>query len=154
VSGRDDPSLSAGLKEFGARENTIGPAVALPIGAAFSNVAKSVAGRFINPLVDVFDTRDLAGCSSCPKGAGKANGKGDVLSGSPTMCSLVLGAELPFLIVSAGTWCPMIVPPITDAVVNSGGGVSDSSASRTRPVGTVRVSGGRNCFTGGAAASR
>lgn len=104
------PSLLTGFKEFITRGNVIDLAVAVVIGAAFTNIVNSVVNGVINPLVGAFGTKDLAGYSSCLKGPCVVNSKGEVTSGIHIMWGSVLGAALTFLITAAVVYFLMVVP--------------------------------------------
>lgn len=60
-------SLLGGFKAFLMRGNVIDLAVAVVIGAAFTNIVNSVVKGIINPLVGAFGTKDLESYSSCLK---------------------------------------------------------------------------------------
>jgi large conductance mechanosensitive channel len=110
VSDTTKPSLLAGFKEFIMRGNVIDLAVAVVIGAAFSNIVNSVVTGIINPLVGAFGTKDLAGYSSCLKGPCVTNDKGEVVDGIRIMWGSVLGATLTFLITAAVVYFLMVLP--------------------------------------------
>lgn len=104
------PSLMAGFKEFVMRGNVIDLAVAVVIGAAFTNIVNSVVNGVINPLVGAFGTKDLAGYSSCLKGPCTANDKGEVVAGIRIQWGSVVSASLTFLITAAVVYFLMVVP--------------------------------------------
>jgi large conductance mechanosensitive channel len=104
------PSLLAGFKEFITRGNVIDLAVAVVVGAAFSNIVNSVVKGIINPLVGAFGTKDLAGYSSCLKGPCVVDSKGETVSGIHIMWGSVLGATLTFLITAAVVYFLMVLP--------------------------------------------
>lgn len=104
------PSLLAGFKEFVMRGNVIDLAVAVVIGAAFTNIVNSMVSGVINPLVGAFGTKDLAGYSSCLKGPCAVNGKGDVVTGIRILWGSVVSASLTFLITAAVVYFLMVVP--------------------------------------------
>jgi large conductance mechanosensitive channel len=110
VSDTSNPSLLAGFKEFVMRGNVIDLAVAVVIGAAFSNVVNSVVNGLINPLVGAFGTKDLAGYSSCLKGPCTANDKGQIVEGVRILWGSVLSAGLTFLITAAVVYFLMVAP--------------------------------------------
>ncbi|WP_333768571.1 large conductance mechanosensitive channel protein MscL [Streptomyces sp. IBSBF 2435] len=103
-------SLLAGFKEFVMRGNVIDLAVAVVIGATFSNVVNSVANGIINPLVGAFGTKDLTGYSSCLKGPCVVNGKGEVTSGIHSLWGSVVSATPTFLITAAVVYFLMVLP--------------------------------------------
>lgn len=110
MSQADQPSLLAGFKEFITRGNVIDLAVAVVIGAAFSNIVNSVVNGIINPLVGAFGTKDLAGYSSCLKGPCVVDGKGETVSGIHVLWGSVLSAALTFLITAAVVYFLMVLP--------------------------------------------
>ncbi|WP_329178308.1 large conductance mechanosensitive channel protein MscL [Streptomyces sp. NBC_01477] len=110
MSDAGKPSLLAGFKEFVMRGNVIDLAVAVVIGAAFSNVVNSVVNGTINPLVGAFGTKDLAGYSSCLKGPCVVNDKGEATSGIHILWGSVVSATLTFLITAAVVYFLMVLP--------------------------------------------
>ncbi|MFE6778378.1 large conductance mechanosensitive channel protein MscL [Streptomyces sp. NPDC057702] len=103
-------SVLDGFKAFLMRGNVIDLAVAVVIGAAFTNVVNSVVKGVINPLVGAFGTKDLDRYSSCLKGPCETNEAGDVVSGVPIMWGTVLSATLTFLITAAVVYFLMVLP--------------------------------------------
>jgi large conductance mechanosensitive channel len=110
VTQTSKPSLLAGFKEFVMRGNVIDLAVAVVIGAAFTNIVNSVVNGVINPLVGAFGTKDLAGYSSCLKGPCTVNDKGEVIGGIRIQWGSVVSASLTFLITAAVVYFLMVVP--------------------------------------------
>lgn len=110
MTDRKKPSVLAGFKEFITRGNVIDLAVAVVIGAAFTNIVNSVVNGVINPLVGAFGTKDLVGYSSCLKGPCVVNDKGEVISGIHILWGSVLSAVLTFLITAAVVYFLMVVP--------------------------------------------
>ncbi|GGT61810.1 large-conductance mechanosensitive channel [Streptomyces purpureus] len=100
----------AGFKAFLMRGNVIDLAVAVVIGAAFTNIVNSVVKGVINPLVGAFGTKDLESYQSCLKGPCEVNDAGEVVSGIPIMWGLVLSAVLSFLITAAVVYFLMVLP--------------------------------------------
>jgi large conductance mechanosensitive channel len=92
------------------RGNVIDLAVAVVIGAAFSNVVNSVVNGFTNPLAGAFGTKGLAGYSSCPKGPCTVKGKGEAVRGIRILWGSVLSAGLTFLITAAVVYFVMVAP--------------------------------------------
>ncbi|MGW3865461.1 large conductance mechanosensitive channel protein MscL, partial [Streptomyces sp. NPDC005047] len=68
MSEKSDPSIWQGFKAFLMRGNVIDLAVAVVIGAAFTNIVNSVVKGVINPLIGAFGTQSLDSYSSCLKG--------------------------------------------------------------------------------------
>ena len=67
VSEKKKESVLAGFKAFLMRGNVVDLAVAVVIGAAFTNIVNSVVKGIINPVVGAFGTKDLESYSSCIK---------------------------------------------------------------------------------------
>jgi large conductance mechanosensitive channel len=104
------PSIWAGFKAFLMRGNVIDLAVAVVIGAAFTNIVNSVVKGIINPLVGAFGTTDLEKYSSCLQGPCKTAADGTVKSGIPIMWGTVLSSALSFLITAAVVYFLMVLP--------------------------------------------
>ncbi|WP_438293371.1 large conductance mechanosensitive channel protein MscL [Streptomyces sp. HUAS TT7] len=94
----------AGFKAFLMRGNVIDLAVAVVIGAAFTNVVNSVVKGVINPLVGAFGTKDLESYASCLKGPCTAD------SGIRIAWGGVLSALLSFIITAAVVYFLMVLP--------------------------------------------
>ncbi|MFI9362602.1 large conductance mechanosensitive channel protein MscL [Kitasatospora sp. NPDC053057] len=99
-----------GFKEFLLRGNVVELAVAVVIGAAFTNIVNAFVKGVINPIVGVFGTKDLASYSSCLKGPCEVSGTGEVTSGILILWGSVLSAALQFLITAAVVYFVLIVP--------------------------------------------
>ncbi|MFF3454690.1 large conductance mechanosensitive channel protein MscL [Streptomyces sp. NPDC002730] len=101
-------SVLEGFKAFLMRGNVIDLAVAVVIGAAFTQIVNAVVKGVINPLVGAFGTKDLDSYSSCLKGTCKmVNGEVD---GIRIMWGSVLGATLTFLITATVVYFLMVLP--------------------------------------------
>ncbi|MFI1017432.1 large conductance mechanosensitive channel protein MscL [Streptomyces sp. NPDC020965] len=101
-------SVLDGFKAFLLRGNVIDLAVAVVIGAAFTQIVNAVVKGVINPLVGAFGTKDLDSYSSCIKGTCKVvNGEVD---GIKIMWGSVIGATLTFLITAAVVYFLMVLP--------------------------------------------
>ncbi|MFD5464388.1 large conductance mechanosensitive channel protein MscL [Kitasatospora sp. NPDC127059] len=99
-----------GFKEFLLRGNVVELAVAVVIGAAFTNIVNAFVKGVINPIVGVFGTKDLASYSSCLKGPCEVSATGEVTSGILILWGTVLSAALQFLITAAVVYFVLIVP--------------------------------------------
>ena len=108
MSEKSDPSLWQGFKAFLMRGNVIDLAVAVVIGAAFTNIVNSVVKGVINPLIGAFGTQSLDSYSSCLKGP--CTGTGDTATGVRILWGSVLGATLSFLITAAVVYFLMVLP--------------------------------------------
>ncbi|MGW8743293.1 large conductance mechanosensitive channel protein MscL [Streptomyces sp. NPDC055794] len=108
MSEKSDPSIWQGFKAFLMRGNVIDLAVAVVIGAAFTNIVNSVVKGVINPLIGAFGTQSLDSYSSCLKGP--CTGTGDTATGVRILWGSVLGATLSFLITAAVVYFLMVLP--------------------------------------------
>jgi large conductance mechanosensitive channel len=97
-----------GFKAFLMRGNVIDLAVAVVIGAAFTNIVNSVVKGIINPLVGAVGTKNLDNYSSCLKDP--CNGSGTTAHGIRIMWGSVLGATLSFVITAAVVYFLMVLP--------------------------------------------
>ncbi|MFI9296435.1 large conductance mechanosensitive channel protein MscL [Streptomyces gardneri] len=101
-------SLLGGFKAFLMRGNVIDLAVAVVIGAAFTNIVNSVVKGIINPVVGAFGTKDLESYSSCIKGSCVVvNGE---VQGVQLQWGLVLSAVLSFIITAGVVYFLMVLP--------------------------------------------
>jgi len=108
---KKDPSLLDGFKAFLMRGNVVDLAVAVVIGAAFTNIVNSLVKGVINPLVGAFGTKDLDRYSSCLKDPCNFDrATGTATSGIPIMWGTVLSATLTFLITAAVVYFLMVLP--------------------------------------------
>ncbi len=110
MSEKKKPSVWDGFKTFLTRGNVVDLAVAVVIGAAFTNVVNSVVKGIINPVVGAFGTKDLDKYSSCLKSPCVMAEDGTVTSGIPIMWGTVLSAVLTFLITAAVVYFLMVLP--------------------------------------------
>ncbi|MFF9604872.1 MscL family protein [Streptomyces sp. NPDC014684] len=92
------------------RGNVIDLAVAVVIGAAFTNIVNSVVKGLINPLVGAIGTKNLDHYSSCLKAPCVVTADGSVKSGVPIMWGSVAGATLSFVITAAVVYFLMVLP--------------------------------------------
>ncbi|HZX40072.1 MAG TPA: MscL family protein [Streptomyces sp.] len=101
-------SVLEGFKVFLMRGNVIDLAVAVVIGAAFTQIVNSVVKGVINPVVGAFGTKELDSYSSCLKGSCKTvNGEVD---GIQILWGSVLSATLTFVITAAVVYFLMVLP--------------------------------------------
>ncbi|MFE4055733.1 large conductance mechanosensitive channel protein MscL [Streptomyces sp. NPDC059096] len=107
---KEKESILEGFKAFLMRGNVIDLAVAVVIGAAFTNVVTSVVKGVINPVVGAFGTQDLNRYSSCLKAPCETNAAGEATEGIPIMWGTVLSAVLTFLITAAVVYFLMVLP--------------------------------------------
>ena len=104
-------SLLEGFKAFLMRGNVIDLAVAVVIGAAFTNIVNSIVKGVINPLVGAFGTQDLESYSSCLKGPCETDpATGEATEGIRILWGSVLSSTLSFLITAAVVYFLMVLP--------------------------------------------
>ncbi|NED00697.1 large conductance mechanosensitive channel protein MscL [Streptomyces sp. SID6648] len=103
-------SLLEGFKAFLMRGNVIDLAVAVVIGAAFTNIVNAVVKGIINPLVGAFGTQDLDNYSSCLQGPCTTDPKTGKMDGIEILWGSVLSATLSFLITAAVVYFLMVLP--------------------------------------------
>ena len=108
MSDKKQPGVWEGFKAFLMRGNVIDLAVAVVIGAAFTNIVNSVVKGIINPLVGAVGTKNLDSYSSCLKSP--CEGTGDTARGIRLMWGSVLGATLSFVITAAVVYFLMVLP--------------------------------------------
>ncbi|CAM5510452.1 large conductance mechanosensitive channel protein MscL [Streptomyces pilosus] len=108
MSDREKTSVLQGFKAFLMRGNVVDLAVAVVIGAAFTNIVNAVVKGVINPLVGAFGTKDLDSYSSCLKGP--CEGTGDAATGVRILWGSVLGSTLQFVITAAVVYFLMVLP--------------------------------------------
>ncbi|MGY6020315.1 large conductance mechanosensitive channel protein MscL [Streptomyces spinosirectus] len=104
MSEKKDPSVWQGFKAFLMRGNVVDLAVAVVIGAAFTNIVNSLVKGIINPLVGAIGTKNLDNYSSCLSETCKGDQGIRLLWGS------VLGATLTFVITAAVVYFLMVLP--------------------------------------------
>ncbi|MER5384506.1 large conductance mechanosensitive channel protein MscL [Streptomyces sp. NPDC002688] len=108
MSDKKQPGVWEGFKAFLMRGNVIDLAVAVVIGAAFTNIVNSVVKGIINPLVGAVGTKNLDSYSSCLKSP--CEGTGETATGIRLMWGSVLGATLSFVITAAVVYFLMVLP--------------------------------------------
>ncbi|WP_210588356.1 large conductance mechanosensitive channel protein MscL [Streptomyces sp. GESEQ-35] len=104
MSEKKEPSIWDGFKAFLMRGNVVDLAVAVVIGAAFTNIVNAVVKGMINPLVGAIGTKNLDNYSSCLSD----NCQGD--QGIQLLWGSVLGAALSFVITAAVVYFLMVLP--------------------------------------------
>ncbi|MEV1078391.1 large conductance mechanosensitive channel protein MscL [Streptomyces sp. NPDC050211] len=104
MSEKKEPSIWEGFKTFLMRGNVVDLAVAVVIGAAFTNIVNAVVKGLINPLVGAIGTKNLDNYSSCLSD----NCQGD--QGIRLLWGSVLGATLSFVITAAVVYFLMVLP--------------------------------------------
>ncbi|MEV6764809.1 large conductance mechanosensitive channel protein MscL [Streptomyces sp. NPDC051105] len=104
MSEKNEPGIWQGFKAFLMRGNVVDLAVAVVIGAAFTNIVNSVVKGIINPLVGAIGTKNLDRYSSCLSSSCQGT------HGIQLMWGSVLGATLSFVITAAVVYFLMILP--------------------------------------------
>ncbi|MEU1199476.1 large conductance mechanosensitive channel protein MscL [Streptomyces sp. NPDC005813] len=108
MSEKKQPGIWEGFKAFLMRGNVVDLAVAVVIGAAFTNIVNSVVKGIINPLVGAIGTKNLDSYSTCIKDP--CTGSGDTATGVRILWGSVLGATLSFVITAAVVYFLMVLP--------------------------------------------
>ncbi|MEU1292337.1 large conductance mechanosensitive channel protein MscL [Streptomyces sp. NPDC005840] len=104
MSEKREPTVLQGFKAFLMRGNVVDLAVAVVIGAAFTNIVNAVVKGIINPVVGAIGTQNLDDYSSCLTSTCKGDEGIKILWGS------VLGATLSFVITAAVVYFLMVLP--------------------------------------------
>ncbi|WP_030163892.1 large conductance mechanosensitive channel protein MscL [Streptomyces sp. NRRL S-813] len=104
MSAKKDPSVWEGFKAFLMRGNVVDLAVAVVVGAAFTNIVNAVVKGVISPVVGAIGTQNLDHYSSCLSTTCKG------AQGIQIMWGSVLGATLQFLITAAVVYFLMVLP--------------------------------------------
>ncbi|MFI8104063.1 large conductance mechanosensitive channel protein MscL [Streptomyces sp. NPDC086023] len=99
----------AGFKAFLMRGNVVDLAVAVVIGAAFTNIVNSVVKGIIGPLVGAVGTKNLDVYATCLKEPCGVDGAGNP-TGVNLLWGSVLNATLTFLITAAVVYFLMVLP--------------------------------------------
>ncbi|MEV7690621.1 large conductance mechanosensitive channel protein MscL [Streptomyces bungoensis] len=104
MSAKKEPSVWEGFKAFLMRGNVVDLAVAVVIGAAFTNIVNAVVKGIINPLVGAIGTQNLDTYSTCLSTYCKGT------HGIQLMWGSVLGATLTFLMTGTVVYFLMVLP--------------------------------------------
>ncbi|WP_330458353.1 large conductance mechanosensitive channel protein MscL [Streptomyces sp. NBC_00820] len=104
MSAKKEPGVLDGFKAFLMRGNVVDLAVAVVIGAAFTNIVNAVVKGIINPIVGAIGTQNLDHYSSCLSSSCEGN------DGIRLMWGSVLGATLQFVITAAVVYFLMVLP--------------------------------------------
>ncbi|MEU6324070.1 large conductance mechanosensitive channel protein MscL [Streptomyces sp. NPDC047009] len=105
---KKEPSIWQGFRAFLMRGNVVDLAIAVVIGAAFTNIVNSVVKGVISPVVGALGTKSLDSYSSCLKAP--CTGTGDTETGVRIFWGSVLGATLNFVITAAVVYFLMVLP--------------------------------------------
>ncbi|MFE9632328.1 MscL family protein [Streptomyces sp. NPDC006463] len=109
VSEKKKESVLAGFKAFLMRGNVIDLAVAVVIGAAFTNIVNSVVKGIISPVVGAIGTQSLDGYTTCIKSPCAIGADGRP-TGVEILWGSVLNATLTFVITAAVVYFLMVLP--------------------------------------------
>ncbi|MGW0365245.1 large conductance mechanosensitive channel protein MscL [Streptomyces sp. NPDC002990] len=109
MSENNKESVLAGFKAFLMRGNVVDLAVAVVIGAAFTNIVNAVVKGIIGPVVGAIGTKNLDVYSSCLKAPCGVNAQGEP-TGVNILWGSVLNATLTFLITAAVVYFLMVLP--------------------------------------------
>ncbi|MEU0662054.1 MscL family protein [Streptomyces lavendulocolor] len=110
VSQDKNQNLLEGFKAFILRGNVIDLAVAVVIGAAFTNIVNAIVKGVISPVVGAFGSKNLESYRSCLKAPCQVNESGEVVQGVAILWGSVLSATLSFLITAAVVYFLMVLP--------------------------------------------
>ncbi|MBV2356939.1 MscL family protein [Streptomyces sp. J2-1] len=110
MSEKNGSGILAGFKAFLMRGNVVDLAVAVVIGAAFTNIVNSVVKGVINPIIGSIGTQNLDGYYVCLKHPCTVGSDGAVKKGVPLMWGTVAGSALQFLITAAVVYFLMVLP--------------------------------------------
>ncbi|WP_432095519.1 large conductance mechanosensitive channel protein MscL [Streptomyces sp. bgisy100] len=105
----ENKGILDGFKQFLMRGNVVDLAVAVVIGAAFTNIVNAVVKGIINPVVGAFGTQNLDHYTFC-LGTCTKNKAGEVTEGIYILWGSVISATITFLITAAVVYFLMILP--------------------------------------------
>ncbi|MFF4604443.1 large conductance mechanosensitive channel protein MscL [Streptomyces sp. NPDC001339] len=107
----ESKGILQGFKEFLMRGNVIELAVAVVVGAAFTNIVNAVVKGVINPIVGALGSQNLDNYKTCLSAACTVDKKtGAYTDGIYILWGSVLSAALTFLITAAVVYFLMILP--------------------------------------------
>ncbi|MGW6704959.1 large conductance mechanosensitive channel protein MscL [Streptomyces sp. NPDC054956] len=109
VSEKKKESVLAGFKAFLMRGNVVDLAVAVVIGAAFTNIVNSVVKGLISPVIGLVGTQSLDAYKTCIKDPCTTGADGKT-TGVELLWGSVLNAALTFLITAAVVYFLMVLP--------------------------------------------
>ncbi|UNO41521.1 large conductance mechanosensitive channel protein MscL [Streptomyces sp. MST-110588] len=99
-----------GFREFLMRGNVIELAVAVVVGAAFTNIVNAVVKGVISPVVGALGSQNLDHYKACLTTCPKDPKTGEFTDGIYILWGSVLSAALTFLITAAVVYFLMILP--------------------------------------------
>ncbi|MEU9114820.1 large conductance mechanosensitive channel protein MscL [Streptomyces sp. NPDC048483] len=107
----ENKGVLQGFKEFLMRGNVIDLAVAVVVGAAFTNIVNAVVKGVINPIIGALGSQNLDHYKACLSASCHPNPKtGEFTDGIYILWGSVLSAALTFLITAAVVYFLMILP--------------------------------------------
>lgn len=106
----DKQGVIAGFKQFVMRGNVMELAVAVVVGAAFTNIVNAVVKGVINPIVAIFGSKNLDKYHSCFSDVCTKSPEGEVTKGVAILWGPVLSATLTFVMTAAVVYFAMILP--------------------------------------------
>ncbi|MFD9409102.1 large conductance mechanosensitive channel protein MscL [Streptomyces sp. NPDC059989] len=109
VSEKKKESVLAGFKAFLMRGNVVDLAVAVVIGAAFTNIVNSLVKGIIGPVIGAIGTKNLDVYKTCIKNPCTIGPDGQP-TGVELLWGSVLNATLTFLITAAVVYFLMVLP--------------------------------------------
>ncbi|MFD9724939.1 large conductance mechanosensitive channel protein MscL [Streptomyces sp. NPDC059072] len=109
VGEKKKESVLAGFKAFLMRGNVVDLAVAVVIGAAFTNIVNSIVKGIIGPVVGAVGTKSLEGYKTCIKAPCELGPDGQP-TGVEILWGSVLNATLTFVITAAVVYFLMVLP--------------------------------------------
>ncbi|MEV7521648.1 large conductance mechanosensitive channel protein MscL [Streptomyces sp. NPDC091371] len=109
MSEKKKESVLAGFKAFLMRGNVVDLAVAVVIGAAFTNIVNSVVKGLISPVIGAIGTQSLDSYKTCIKAPCTVGANGQP-TGVEILWGSVLNAALTFLITAAVVYFLMVLP--------------------------------------------
>ncbi|ARF55756.1 large conductance mechanosensitive channel protein MscL [Streptomyces gilvosporeus] len=99
-----------GFKEFLMRGNVVELAVAVVVGAAFTNIVNAVVKGVINPIIGALGSQNLDNYKACLTTCNVDKKTGAFTDGIYILWGSVLSAALTFLITAAVVYFLMILP--------------------------------------------
>ncbi|MFG2139559.1 large conductance mechanosensitive channel protein MscL [Streptomyces sp. NPDC048650] len=107
----ENKGVLQGFREFLMRGNVIELAVAVVVGAAFTNIVNAVVKGVINPIIGALGSQNLDNYKTCLSATCHPDGKtGEFTDGIYILWGSVLSAALTFLITAAVVYFLMILP--------------------------------------------
>ncbi|MCB5907675.1 large conductance mechanosensitive channel protein MscL [Streptomyces pinistramenti] len=106
----ENKGVLQGFKEFLMRGNVIELAVAVVVGAAFTNIVNSVVKGVINPIIGALGSQNLDNYKACLTTCTVDRKSGEFTDGIYILWGSVLSAALTFLITAAVVYFLMILP--------------------------------------------